>query len=105
MYLNNVYLGAGAYGVSAASQIYFNKKLNQLTLPELALIAGLPQAPSVYNPYNNIELAKQRRNQVLKRMKTMKYITDEEYNNAIDAEIHLSTVPQLYTTNKSPIFQ
>ncbi len=104
MYLNNVYLGAGAYGVSAASQIYFNKKLNQLTLPELALIAGLPQAPSVYNPYNNIELAKQRRNQVLKRMKTMKYITDEEYNNAIDAEIHLSTVPQLYTTNKAPYF-
>lgn len=104
MYLNNVYLGAGAYGVSAASQIYFNKKLNQLTLPELALIAGLPQAPSVYNPYNNIELAKQRRNQVLKRMKTMKYITDEEYNKAIDAEIHLSTVPQLYTTNKAPYF-
>lgn len=104
MYLNNVYLGAGAYGVSAASQIYFNKKLNQLTLPELALIAGLPQAPSVYNPYNNIELAKQRRNQVLKRMKTMKYITDEEYNKAIDAGIHLSTVPQLYTTNKAPYF-
>lgn len=50
MYLNNVYLGAGAYGVSAASKIYFNKKLNQLTLPELALIAGLPQAPSVYQP-------------------------------------------------------
>lgn len=104
MYLNNVYLGAGAYGVSAASQIYFNKKLNQLSLPELALIAGLPQAPSVYNPYNNKELAKQRRNQVLKRMLTMKYISEEEYNNAIKAEIHLSSVPQLYTTNKAPYF-
>lgn len=104
MYLNNVYLGAGAYGVSAASQIYFNKKLSQLTLPELALIAGLPQAPSVYNPYNNKELAKQRRNQVLKRMLTMKYITEEQYNNAIKAEIHLSSVPQLYTTNKAPYF-
>lgn len=104
MYLNNVYLGAGAYGVSGASQIYFNKKLNQLTLPELALLAGLPQAPSVYNPYNNKELAKQRRNQVLKRMLVMKYITEDEYNNAIKAEIHLSAVPQLYTTNKAPYF-
>lgn len=104
MYLNNVYLGAGAYGVSAASQIYFNKKLNQLTLPELALIAGLPQAPSVYNPYNNIELAKQRRNQVLKRMLTMKYIDKDEYEKAINSEIHLSNVPQIYTTNKAPYF-
>ncbi|MGN0031082.1 MAG: transglycosylase domain-containing protein [Candidatus Gastranaerophilaceae bacterium] len=104
MYLNNVYLGAGAYGVSAASKIYFNKKLNQLTLPELALIAGLPQAPSVYNPYNSKELAIKRRNQVLKRMLTMKYITQEEYDKAIKADVKLSSVPQIYTTNKAPYF-
>ena len=104
MYLNNVYLGSGAYGVSAASKIYFNKKLNQLTLPELAMIAGLPQAPSVYNPYNNKDLAIKRRNQVLKRMLTMKYITEDEYKKAIDAPLHLSSVPQLYTTNKAPYF-
>ncbi len=104
MYLNNVYLGAGAYGVSAASKIYFNKKLNQLTLPELALLAGLPQAPSVYNPYNNKDLAIQRRNQVLKRMLTMKYITQEEYDKAIKADVKLSSVPQIYTTNKAPYF-
>ncbi len=104
MYLNNVYLGAGAYGVSGASKIYFNKKLDKLSLPELALLAGLPQAPSVYNPYNNIELAKQRRNQVLKRMLTMRYITKEEYEKAIEAPIKLSEVPQLYTTNKAPYF-
>ncbi len=104
MYLNNVYLGSGAYGVSAASKIYFNKKLSQLTLPELAMIAGLPQAPSVYNPYNNKDLAIKRRNQVLKRMLTMKYITEDEYNKAIDAPLHLSSVPQLYTTNKAPYF-
>ena len=104
MYLNNVYLGSGAYGVAAAAQIYFNKKLNQLTLPELALIAGLPQAPSVYNPYNNMELAVQRRNQVLKRMLTMKFITQEEYDSACEAKIKLSTVPQFYTTNKAPYF-
>ena len=104
MYLNNVYLGSGAYGVSAASKIYFNKKLSQLTLPELAMIAGLPQAPSVYNPYNNKDLAIKRRNQVLKRMLTMKYITEDEYKKAIDAPLHLSSVPQLYTTNKAPYF-
>ena len=104
MYLNNVYLGAGAYGVSAAAKIYFNKKLNQLTLPELALIAGLPQAPSVYNPYNSKDLAVQRRNQVLKRMLTMKYISKEDYEKAIQADLKLSTVPQIYTTNRAPYF-
>ncbi len=104
MYLNNVYLGAGAYGVSGAAKMYFNKKLNQLTLPEIALIAGLPQAPSVYNPYNNIDLAKKRRNQVLGRMLTMKYITKEEYEKAIEADIKLSDIPQLYTANKAPYF-
>lgn len=104
MYLNNVYLGAGAYGVSAASKIYFNKKLNQLTLPELALIAGLPQAPSVYNPYNSKKLAVRRRNQVLKRMLTMRYITKEEYKNAVEAELKLSSLPQIYTTNRAPYF-
>ena len=74
MYLNNVYLGSGAYGVKGAARIYFNKNLNQLTLPEMALIAGLPQAPSVYSPYNNKKLAEKRRNQVLLRMYKMKYI-------------------------------
>lgn len=104
MYLNNVYLGSGAYGVSAASKIYFNKKLNQLTLPELALIAGLPQAPSVYNPYNSKKLAIKRRNEVLKRMLTMRYITKDEYKKAIKADVTLSSVPQIYTTNKAPYF-
>ena len=104
MYMNNVYLGAGAYGVSAAAKIYFNKKLNQLTLSELALLAGLPQAPSVYNPYNNPDLARNRRNQVLKRMKTMRYITAKEYEAAIEDDIKLSNIPQLYTTNKAPYF-
>ncbi len=104
MYLNNVYLGSGAYGVAGASKIYFNKKLNQLNLPELALIAGLPQAPSVYNPYNSIELAKKRRNQVLKRMLIMKYIKKEDYEKAIEADIKLNDIPQLYTTNKAPYF-
>lgn len=104
MYMNNVYLGSGAYGVEGAAEIYFNKKLKDLTLPELALIAGLPQAPSVYSPYNNLDLAIKRRNQVLLRMYKMKYITKEQYEKAIDAKVKLSSMPRFYTTNKAPYF-
>ena len=104
MYLNNVYLGSGAYGVKGAARIYFNKNLNQLTLPEMALIAGLPQAPSVYSPYNNIKLAEKRRNQVLLRMYKMKYIDKDTYEKAKKAPIVLSTMPTMYATNKAPYF-
>lgn len=104
MYMNNVYLGAGAYGVEGAAQIYFDKHLKDCTLPELALIAGLPQAPSVYNPFNNMDLAVKRRNQVLTRMYKMRYITKQEYEQAKDAKVKLASVPQYYTTNKAPYF-
>ncbi len=104
MYLNNVYLGSGAYGVKGAARIYFNKNLNQLTLPEMALIAGLPQAPSVYSPYNNKKLAEKRRNQVLLRMYKMKYIDKNTYETAKKAPINLSTMPMMYATNKAPYF-
>ncbi len=104
MYLNNVYLGSGAYGVKGAAKIYFNKNLNELTLPEMALIAGLPQAPSVYSPYNNKKLAEKRRNQVLLRMYKMKYIDKETYEKAKKSPIVLSTMPIMYATNKAPYF-
>ncbi len=104
MYMNNVYLGAGAYGVEGAAQIYFDKHLKECNLAELALIAGLPQAPSVYNPFNNMDLAVQRRNQVLTRMFKMRYITREEYENAKKEKVHLAKTPQFYTTNKAPYF-
>ena len=104
MYLNNVYLGSGAYGVKGAAKIYFNKNLSQLSLPEMALIAGLPQAPSVYSPYNNIDLAKKRRNQVLLRMYKMRYIDKKTYEQAKEAPIKLSTMPIMYATNKAPYF-
>ena len=104
MYLNNVYLGSGAYGVEGAAQIYFNKHINELSLAEIALIAGLPQAPSVYSPFNDIKKAQQRRNQVLKRMYKMRYITKEQYKAARQEKIKLSSMPQLYTFNKAPYF-
>ena len=83
MYLNNVYLGAGAYGVGAAASTYFNKSLSDLTLAECALIAGLPQAPSAYNPYKKKDKAEKRRNKVLRRMYIMKTISKQQYDEAI----------------------
>lgn len=104
MYMNNVYLGAGAYGVEGAAQIYFDKHLKDCDLAELALIAGLPQAPSVYSPFNNMDLAVKRRNQVLLRMYKMRYITKDEYAKAKDEKVKLAKMPQYYTTNKAPYF-
>ncbi|MDR1168224.1 MAG: PBP1A family penicillin-binding protein [Heliobacteriaceae bacterium] len=104
MYLNNVYLGSGAYGAEGAAQIYFNKHLKECDLAELALIAGLPQAPSVYSPFNNVDLAIKRRNQVLQRMYKMRYITKDEYEAAKQAKVKLSAQPSFYTTNKAPYF-
>ena len=104
LYLNNVYLGSGAYGVKGAAKIYFNKDLKQLTLSEMALIAGLPQAPSVYSPYHSVDLAKKRRNLVLQRMYKMRYIDKKTYEKAKEEPIKLSTMPTMYATNKAPYF-
>lgn len=81
-YVNTYNLGSGAYGVEQASQTYFGKSAKDLNLAEAALIAGLFQAPSAYNPYTNPDLAEQRRNTVLYLMKRHDYITDEEYKIA-----------------------
>jgi len=104
MYLNNVYLGEGAYGVGAAADVYFDKKLKDLTIAEAALIAGLPQAPSVYSPYQNPELAEKRRNQVIKRMYANKYITKEERDKALKAPVKLRHEYISYSQNKAPYF-
>ena len=104
LYLNSVYLGSGTYGVLSASKTYFDKELNELTLAEAALIAGLPQAPSVYSPFQNPEAAINRRNQVLKRMYKTGCITKDQYEAAKKEELHLSTKPRLYSFNKAPYF-
>lgn len=104
MYLNNVYLGSGAYGVEGASQIYFNKSVKDLNLAQCALIAGLPQAPSVYSPFNNPDLAKKRQGHVLKRMLKMGYITQEEFDTATNAPLVLNKNPHIYSYNKAPYF-
>lgn len=104
LYLNSVYLGSGTYGVLSASKTYFDKELNELTLAETALIAGLPQAPSAYSPFQNPAAAISRRNQVLKRMYKTGCITKEQYEAAKKEELHLSTKPRLYSFNKAPYF-
>ncbi len=82
LYLNKIYLGYRSYGVGAAAQSYFGKELNQLTLGEMALIAGLPKAPSTMNPIYSLERATQRRNVVLKRMLDEDYISQQQYEQA-----------------------
>ena len=87
LYLNQIYLGQRAYGFGAASQIYFGKALNQLSLAEAAMLAGLPKAPSLYNPIANPQRAKQRQQYVLRRMTELGYITAAQYEVAIKAPV------------------
>lgn len=101
LYLNKVFLGNRAYGVEAASQIYYGKHLKDLTLDQYAILAGLPKAPSTLNPLANPEAAKNRRNHVLSRMLDQSYITQEEYDAAIKAPVKAS-YHDLQTEVKSP---
>ncbi|MDQ7081719.1 MAG: transglycosylase domain-containing protein [Aquificota bacterium] len=91
LYLNQIYLGNGAYGVEAASRVYFGKSVKDLTLEEAALLAGLPKAPSRFNPFVNPELAERRRNYVLRRMLEDGYITREEYEVAVSKPVVVMT--------------
>lgn len=83
LYLNKIYFGNRAYGVAAAAQVYYGKTLDQLTLAEIAMIAGLPQAPSRANPIINPNIARDRRNHVLLRMLENNHISKKEYATAI----------------------
>jgi penicillin-binding protein 1A len=82
LYINQIYLGQRAYGFAAASQTYFGKALPQLSLGEIAMLAGLPKAPSQYNPFVNLPRAKQRQHYVLRRMSELGYITQAQYDEA-----------------------
>lgn len=87
LYVNVIFLGHRAYGIEAASQVYYGKSINELSLPQLAMIAGLPKAPSTFNPIVNPERALIRRNWILGRMNELGYIDDDSYNEAITAPI------------------
>jgi penicillin-binding protein 1A len=90
LYLNNIYLGSGAYGINEAAQVYFGKFIEELTLSEIALIAGLAPAPSIYSPYQNLELAIKNRNKVLESMYVDGYISLANKNKAIKEKIKLN---------------
>jgi len=83
LYVNQIYLGQRAYGFAAAAQIYFGKSLDKLTLAEAAILAGLPKAPSAYNPVANPQRARQRQQYVLRRMKELGHITDQQLAEAV----------------------
>ena len=90
LYLNKIYLGAGAYGVAAAGQIYYGKALPHLSLAEMAMLAGLPKAPSANNPLRNPVRAVKRRNYVLYRMLHLGFINQSQYDRASQAAITAS---------------
>jgi len=89
IYLNQIYYGHSAYGVEAAALVYFGRHINELTLPEIAMIAGLPRAPKLYSPYFSPDRAKNRRNHILRRMESLGYITHEEAENASNSDFKL----------------
>ena len=103
-YLNYVYLGSSAYGVSDAAWIYFSKRPSELTLPEAALIAGLPPAPSVYSPLVNPDLALQRRATVLRRMREAGFIDDLQLQSASASPLLLKPAEPKYWTSRAPYF-
>src|SRR5690606_5127771 len=87
LYMNKMFLGQRAYGVGAAAEVYFGKTVDQLTLPEIALIAGTFRLPSRDNPVANADLARQRRAYVLRRMREKEFITKDEHDAAAAAPV------------------
>jgi penicillin-binding protein 1A len=96
LYLNQIYLGSGAYGVAAASLEYFDKSIKDLDYSEAALLAALPKAPSKYNPYRNIELAKFRRDLVLNNLLDNNFIDTEEFKKLKETKIKLKKKEKIF---------
>lgn len=99
LYMNHMYLGQRAYGFGSAAQIYFNKPLDKLSIAEMAMLAGLPQNPSQHNPVANPKRARQRQHQVLDRMRELNYITEAQYQAAINEPLHVNNRGQEFSTH------
>jgi len=97
LYLNQIYLGHGAYGVQAAAQSYFHKNVDELTIAEMAILAGLPQAPSKYSPATNPDAARDRQHYVLKRMADEGYINIVEATDAMNTPIEVFPIRDINT--------
>ena len=96
LYLNQIYLGEGSYGIASASLKYFDKPISELNYAEAALLAALPKAPSKYNPFKNKELAKFRRNLVIKNLYENLYISKNEFSELMDTKIKLKKRKRIY---------
>ena len=101
LYVNKIFLGKNAYGIAAAAKIYYNKNLDQLSIAQMAMIAGLPKAPSKYNPVVNPTRALERRNWILGRMLQLGYINQTQYKQAIAEPVNLD-MPERGINNKYP---
>ncbi|MGF6756207.1 penicillin-binding protein 1A [Paraburkholderia sp. GAS42] len=99
VYMNQIYLGERAYGFAAAARAYFGKDLKDITLGEAAMLAGLPKAPSAYNPVVNPKRAKIRQEYILKRMLDLNYITQAQYDQAVKEEIHAKVSGNEYSVH------
>lgn len=97
LYFNQIYLGQRAYGFAAAAQVYFGKPLNDISLAEAAMLAGLPKAPSRFNPVVNIKRAKARQLYVLRRMHDLSYISNQEFKEAEKQPMHVKRESQEFT--------
>ena len=102
-YINKVYMSNGNYGMQTAAQNYYGKDLKDLSLPQLALLAGMPQAPNQYDPYSHPEAALERRNLVLSEMKDQNYISAEQYEKAINTPI-TDGLQSLKSANSYPAY-
>ena len=102
-YINKVYMSNGNYGMQTAAENYYGKDLKDLSLPQLALLAGMPQAPNQYDPYSHPEAALERRNLVLSEMKGQKYISAEQYEKAINTPI-TDGLQSLKSANSYPAY-
>ncbi|WP_445116786.1 penicillin-binding protein PBP1a [Acinetobacter sp. WZC-1] len=101
LYVNKIFLGKNAYGIAAAAKIYYDKNLDQLSIAQMAMIAGLPKAPSKYNPVVNPERALERRNWILGRMLQLGYINQGQYQKAVAEPINLN-MPDRGISNRFP---
>ncbi|ELX08286.1 penicillin-binding protein 1A [Janthinobacterium sp. HH01] len=99
LYMNQIYLGQRSFGFGAASQVYFGKSLKDLDIAEMAMLAGLPQNPARHNPAVNPKRAKQRQHVVLKSMRDLDYITEEQYQKALHETLHVSHRGQEFDTH------
>ena len=98
LYMNQIYLGQRAYGFSSAAQIYFGKDIQRISIAEAAMLAGLPKAPSAYNPVVNYRRAKIRQEYILQRMRDLKMITPSQYQSAMTESLHVRGVGREFTT-------